>query len=314
MSKKPDKEYEASLKSIETENCIDRWFYRPIGFRIAKMLLNTAITPNMVTIISVFIGVAAGPLFYYNNIIYTLFGILCLIVANILDCVDGQLARLSGIKSKIGRILDGLAGDIWFASIYIFLALRLNHEFDTWMFFIPAVLSAISHIIQANITDYYKTLHLYFISSEKGSEFQRLYKIREQYENMNPGIEKILFFFYMGYTSLQEAATPKLQRFLNKIYDVYKHHYIPNYTPDYIPDYMREMFCRESKRLMKNVIDYMTFNGRIFILFIAVLTGYVWIYFFYEIIVLNIVLLIAIYKHEKICVYYLEDEKDGIRH
>ena len=29
-----DKEYEASLKSIETENKIDRIFYRPIGFRI----------------------------------------------------------------------------------------------------------------------------------------------------------------------------------------------------------------------------------------------------------------------------------------
>ena len=33
-----DKEYEASLKSIETENKIDRIFYRPIGFRIARML------------------------------------------------------------------------------------------------------------------------------------------------------------------------------------------------------------------------------------------------------------------------------------
>ena len=31
-----DKEYEASLKSIETENKIDRIFYRPIGFRIAR--------------------------------------------------------------------------------------------------------------------------------------------------------------------------------------------------------------------------------------------------------------------------------------
>ena len=36
-----DKEYEASLKSIETENKIDRIFYRPIGFRIARMLRGT---------------------------------------------------------------------------------------------------------------------------------------------------------------------------------------------------------------------------------------------------------------------------------
>ena len=45
-----DKEYEASLKSIETENKIDRIFYRPIGFRIARMLRGTGITPNMITV------------------------------------------------------------------------------------------------------------------------------------------------------------------------------------------------------------------------------------------------------------------------
>ena len=292
MSKTPDKEYEASLKSIDTENYIDQWFYRPIGFRIAKSLCGTGITPNMVTIISIFIGAAAGPLFYYDNIYLVLLGILSLIIANILDCVDGQLARLSGIKSKIGRILDGFAGDIWFTLIYVFLALRLNHEFNTGLFFIPAVLSGLSHLIQANITDYYKTLHLYFISKEKGSEFQPLDEVRTQYKEMKPGIGKIFFFFYVGYTSLQEAVTPNLQYSLKKINSVYGEN---------IPEHIRNAFCHKSKHLMKSVIDLMTFNGRTIVLFLAVLTRYIWIYFFFEIIVLNIVLLIAIRKHEKIC-------------
>ena len=58
-----DKEYEASLKSIETENKIDRIFYRPIGFRIPRMLRGTGITPNMSTGISVFVGAAGGLMF-----------------------------------------------------------------------------------------------------------------------------------------------------------------------------------------------------------------------------------------------------------
>ena len=45
-----DKESEASLKSIETENKIARIFYRTIGFRIARMLRGTGITPNMITV------------------------------------------------------------------------------------------------------------------------------------------------------------------------------------------------------------------------------------------------------------------------
>jgi len=52
---------------------------------------------------------------------------------------------------------------------------------------------------------------------------------------------------------------------------------------------------------MKQYIDMMTFNGRTILLFIAVLTGYVWIYFIYEAVILNVVLIISIRKHERMC-------------
>ncbi|MDR0835044.1 MAG: CDP-alcohol phosphatidyltransferase family protein [Tannerella sp.] len=286
------KEYEASLKSIETENYLDLWFYRPLGFRIANALRNTGITPNTITIISVFVGAAAGPLFYYDNLKLNILGILALIMANILDCVDGQLARMTGIKSKIGRILDGVAGDIWFLLIYIFLALRLKNEFGTWLFFIPAVLSGLSHLVQANITDYYKTLHLYFVSKEKGKEFQRLNEVRSQHDEMKGGISKTLFFLYTLYTQLQEKTTPKLQILLNVLH--------ANYADD-IPENIRLDFRKKSSRLMKLFIDFMTFNGRTFVLFIVVLIGQVWFYFVFEIILLNIILIISINKHEKFC-------------
>ena len=285
-------EYEASLKSIEIENYLDKIFFRPVGFLIAKLLSKTCITPNTITIISIFIGAAAGPLFYYKKLQYTLFGILCLIIANILDCVDGQLARLTGKNSKIGRILDGLAGDIWFIVIYIFLALRLKYEFDTWLFFIPAVLSGVSHLVQANITDYYKTLHLYFVSKEKGHEFQNFDEIRSQYNRMKRGCRKVLFFFYLGYTSLQEAVTPRLQQMLKHLHAKYG---------DDIPEDIRKDFRRQSKRLMKIFIDLMTFNSRAAVLIITVLTGYIWAYFLFEIIILNLILFLSIYLHEKIC-------------
>ena len=54
------KEYEASLKSIETENKIDRIFYRPIGFKIACLLRNTGIITNMDTILSKYVKIGAG--------------------------------------------------------------------------------------------------------------------------------------------------------------------------------------------------------------------------------------------------------------
>ncbi|MCC8134192.1 MAG: CDP-alcohol phosphatidyltransferase family protein [Tannerellaceae bacterium] len=287
-----NKEYETSLKSIETENKIDRVFYRPIGFKIARLLKNTGITPNMVTIFSIFVGGATGFMFYPDNIWYTLCGILLLVCANILDCVDGQLARMTGIKSGIGRILDGLAGDIWFTCIYISFALKLGHTYGhTGWFFVLAVTSGMSHLVQANITDYYKTLHLFFISREKGAEFQTPEQIKARQKEMQPGISRFFYNLYQAYTLFQVHSTPKLQQLLAELHARYG---------DEIPEDIRLAFRKESRYLMR-YIDLLTFNGRILVMFAIVLTGQVWAYFVYEIVVLNAVLLFVMKKHEKMC-------------
>ena len=171
MERENKKSFESSLKSIETENFLDRIFYRPIGYRIALLLSKTPITPNVVTIISIFVGVFAGILLYYQNIYINLIGFALLVVANILDCVDEQLACLTGIKSAAGRILDGLVGDLWFISIYISIALRLSADASHSFTWIIVSLAGVSNLIQANVADFYKTAHLYFISPQKGAEF-----------------------------------------------------------------------------------------------------------------------------------------------
>ncbi len=291
-----NKEYEASLKSIETENFVDRIFYRPIGFRIAKALRNTGVTPNMITVISIFVGAAAGFFFYKTDIVYNIIGILFLIMANILDCVDGQLARLTGIKSKIGRILDGFAGDIWFASIYIGFALRLSEQTGCYWFFALAVMSGMSHLFQANITDYYKTLHLYFISKDKGAEFQSIEQIEAQHKQLKYGVAKFFYFLYRWYSLLQVKVTPTLQKMLKQMHSLYG---------DDIPENIRIEFRKKSKALMK-YIDLMTFNGRTIIMFVIVLSGEVYLYYLYEILVLNAVLFFCMKKHEQICASFIK--------
>lgn len=299
-----NKEFESSLKSIETENIIDLYFYRPIGFRIACMLRNTGITPNMVTYLSIFVGAATGFLFYFaNNPLYTLLGILLLVFANILDCVDGQLARLTGIKSEIGRILDGIAGDVWFTVIYISLALRLTHFYGTAWFFVPAVISGLSHFLQAGITDYYKTLHLYFVSKEKGREFQGSKQVKAQKKTIKKRANRFFYFLYESYTHVQEFLTPSLQKMLRHLHARYG---------DDIPDSVRLRFRKQSRSLMKRYVDWMTFNGRTMALFLIMLlsvhwSGFVGIYFLYEVVVLNIILYISIRKHERICLNLIDE-------
>lgn len=298
MTQKKDKksEYLSSLKSIETENFLDRIFYRPIGFRIARALRNTGITPNMVTILSIFVGVSAGIFWWFPyDMALAVSGIVALVLANILDCVDGQLARLTGIKSEVGRILDGFAGDLWFAAIYLAFAHRLDMQFDTpfdpWIYFVIILLSAISHWNQASITDYYKTLHLRFISKDKGKEFEHSDSIVARYKQMPRGINKVITWGYIGYTKNQERQTPELQKMLVRIKEKHGNN---------LPDDLREDFRKKSLSLMP-MLNINTFNGRSIILFISVLFNVLWLYFVWEIIVLNITKEIIKARHEKHC-------------
>ncbi|MFV0392590.1 MAG: CDP-alcohol phosphatidyltransferase family protein [Paludibacteraceae bacterium] len=296
MNKKNKSDYLSSLKSIETENFLDRIFYRPIGYQIAKTIRNTGITPNVVTIVSIFIGISAGFFWWFPyDLTYAVFGCLALIVANILDCVDGQLARLTGIKSEVGRILDGFAGDLWFLALYIAFIHRLNTQFQTpydpWIYILVVLVSAYSHFNQAAITDYYKTLHHFFISKEKGKEFENSQSVFKRYEKMKKGVNRIFTWGYVFYTKNQERQTPELQKMLARLKDKFG---------DELPEDVRIGFRAKSGRLMP-LLNFNTFNGRSIILFISVIFNVLWLYFVWEIVVLNIVKFVVINRHEHTC-------------
>ena len=119
---------ESTLKSTDTEEFIDIYFYRPIGYRWALLFQKLGVTPNAVTIASIFLGIGAGICFYFDNIWISLLGIFLLVWANSYDSADGQLARMTKQFSALGRVLDGFAGNLWFASIYVGICLRLYTE------------------------------------------------------------------------------------------------------------------------------------------------------------------------------------------
>ncbi len=71
--------YKDSLKSMDTEETIDLMFYRPIGFAWAVLFAKLGVKPNAVTIASIFLGVAAGVMFYFSNMWLNVIGMLLLI-------------------------------------------------------------------------------------------------------------------------------------------------------------------------------------------------------------------------------------------
>lgn len=294
---------ESTLKSADTEEPIDIYFYRPIGYRWALFFQKIGVSPNTVTILSIFLGVAAGVCFYYSNIWITLLGIFLLVWANSYDSADGQLARMTKQFSPVGRALDGFAGDLWFASIYIAICLRLFPVWGGWIWGM-AVVAGFFHSKQASMADYYRNIHLLFLKGKSGSELDNSVELTEKYNKQtfkNNWFDKIYLFFYRSYTKGQESWTPSFQ----KMFALLKEKYGETY-----PDEFRQEFRQKSLPLMKYT-NILSFNTRAIALFISALIGLPWIYFVFELTVLNILLIYMVRTHEKICKEFTKEIESG---
>lgn len=300
MKEENKSSYKDSLKSMDTEEWFDLIFYRPIGYGWALLAKRLGITPNAITIASIFLGVGAGVAFYYNNIWINLLGVVLLMWADSFDSADGQLARMTKQYSRIGRILDGVSGDIWFFAIYVAICLRENDTsefFSThqWVIWVVAVVTGLVHATQAAMADYYRQFHLFFVKGKEGSELDTASQLWAKYHQLSWSHDfwqKLTLAFYTNYTVGQEKRTPWMQRLRKVLMEKYGNE---------IPLEFREQFREKSKPLMKYT-NILSFNTRSFALFAAILIFRMpWLYFAFELTVLNCVLIYMMWRHEKIC-------------
>lgn len=289
-----NKTLQATFKSQDTEEWLDIHFTRPLGLIWARLFNALDIHPNVVTILSIILGVAAGVMFYFPDMPHTVIGILLLVWANLYDSADGQLARMTGKKTRWGRILDGFAGDVWFFAIYAAICLRLQPTWGIWIWLLCAFSGFICHAKQCQLADYYRNIHLYFLKGESGSELDNSRKLSDEFAGLTwrkDGAWKVFLFFYRNYTRSQEQLTPAFQQFKQAV----DHRFGRRVPPALAAD-----FRRGSLPLMMWA-NILTFNTRAIVLYVTLLVGQPWIYPVFEITVMNVILLYMRRRHEQLC-------------
>lgn len=304
-----NKGLKSSFKSMDTEEFLDIYFNRPIGYVWALFFEKLGVHPNVVTILSIFLGVGAGIMFYFPDMKHTIIGILLLMWANHYDSCDGQLARMTGKKTRWGRMLDGFAGDLWFFAIYVAICLRLTKEplpfgigsdnnmvWGIYIWVIGFVSGIICHSRQCTIADYYRNIHLFFLKGKAGSELDNFRQQREIFHSLpwkGNFWWKAFLYFYGNYTRKQEKLTPNFQKFYAMVQNKYG---------DDIPQQLRDDFRSMSLPLMKYT-NILTFNTRAIALYISLLIGEPWAYFIFEICVMTLIYVYMMYRHESMCSY-----------
>lgn len=302
MKEEDKKMYEASIKSQDTEEFLDLWFYRPLGFSCALFFRNRGVHPNIITIISIFLGASAGICFAQENLRWNILGILLLMWANLYDSTDGQLARITGQKTRWGRILDGFAGDVWFFFIYAAIAVRTTfepipfapqYEWGVLIWILCSFAGFWVHGSQCQLADYYRNVHLYFMNARNGHEFdnsetqRRIFKETPWRGNF---FWKIFLHFYVAYTENQERMSPKFQQLMATIKKKYGNN---------LPQELCDEFRKGSLPLMKYT-NLLTFNSRFIMLWLTMLIGELWFYLFFELVILMAFFLYMQYKHEQL--------------
>ncbi len=300
---------ESTYKAVDVEETIDIYFYRPLGYAIALGCRTLGITPNVVTIVSIFIGVMGGHLLYYRDITTNAYGILLWIIADTLDSVDGQLARMTNHRSKIGRILDGLGGNIMFLSIYLHLFARMAVTYpDVWwpLWLILTLAGGFSHSVQSALADYYRNAYLKFVVDPKKSELEGSDEIREELAAtpfVKHPVKKILLAVYLNYTRKQERYSKHFQQLRKRVDTMFGQN---------IPQWFSDEYRRMNKPLMK-YYAVLTTNTRMIVMSLCVLANFVPLYFVVEIVGINLVMILVTMHQEKLSVSLLKmvKEKSG---
>ena len=227
--------FRESLKNYESEEYADLFIFRPLGHLVVKIIYHTNLTPNQISLLSVLSSLTAGVL-YAVGIKWSWIAAACFYFFYcVLDCVDGQIARLKGTGTKTGRIVDGVADYAAHFVLYIGLIvamIRMKASFPLpflpesnisgWIWILAAAFTVMSH---AMLLDHHRNL---FIAASKGKNdweedeidvFTREYA---QLKKAGTGLfDRTIIWAYLSYTkmflffqskSLEEKKSKKAEK------------------------------------------------------------------------------------------------------
>jgi phosphatidylglycerophosphate synthase len=100
------------LRGLENprDGWIDRIVFRRLSRPLTRSLLPSGVSPNAVTIAGILVGIAGGLLLGAPHPALVALGVVALVVSGVLDCSDGEIARLRFAESRFGHWLD-ITGD-----------------------------------------------------------------------------------------------------------------------------------------------------------------------------------------------------------
>lgn len=206
-------EYKKSLKMLEVEEFLDLILYRPLALVFVRVVHRTPLTPNGITFLSFLSGLASAYSFSQGTVSGFAWGGIWYAIANTLDCSDGQLARLQGSGTPLGRLVDGVVD--WAISLAIFVGLaiglqRVTGNASVWYLVTAAGLTSALH---AFMFDLYQQQFIAAVRGQENFVDRELNKIKPELARLDASrtkpLRRAVLAIYVNYLEAQRRSRSK---------------------------------------------------------------------------------------------------------
>lgn len=152
--------YHSSIKSSVSDELINTLLLRPLAGIIVRILYNTPVTPNQITLSSIIFGLTAALLYAFGACGTIALGGLFITLKDILDSADGQLARAKGLYSRAGRFLDSIGDFFVNAAVFSAIGFFLLKETGNGVFALLAFLGFVGITLRVSYHVFYQVSFL----------------------------------------------------------------------------------------------------------------------------------------------------------
>jgi len=148
---------QALLRGLENprDGYLDRLLRRRLSRPLTRLLIRTPVTPNVVTVLGVTLGVAGGLLLGVPGTAAVVAAIVLLEASAVLDCSDGEIARLRFAESRLGHWLDVTGDTVAHVAVLVGIARRVAGAGDApgWPLLTALLLGVVGAFVMISWSD-----------------------------------------------------------------------------------------------------------------------------------------------------------------
>ncbi|MBX2990812.1 MAG: CDP-alcohol phosphatidyltransferase family protein [Bacteroidetes bacterium] len=189
--------YAASVKSGVSDELINTYLIRPLAGIAVRLIYSTPLTPNHVTIASIFVGLVAAYFYLEGTALHNLVAGFCITVKDVLDSADGQLARARQQYSRVGRFLDSIGDIIVNALVFCAITVALIYGSGSAALAFLGVLAFVGTTLRVSYHVFYHTSFLHLSNSYEANRVTEDITCEDAQETpMTLRLQRVFLFLY----------------------------------------------------------------------------------------------------------------------